>query len=70
LNGDTDLTIAARGESNFAGLVDDLYGSVTTGLSPTGSDVWSQYSPGITGRTELGDEFGFNLQRGSAPRSA
>jgi disulfide bond formation protein DsbB len=64
-NGDgaDDLAVAAPGENNFAGVVHVLYGS-GGGLSATGSQLWSQDSPGIAGVAEGGDQFGFALAGG------
>jgi FG-GAP repeat protein len=58
-NGDgaDDLAVAAPGENNFAGVVHVLYGS-GGGLSATGSQLWSQDSPGIAGVAESADFFG------------
>jgi hypothetical protein len=59
-NGDTraDLAIGAPGENNFAGVVHVLYGSSPGGLTATGSQLWSQNSPGIAGGAEPDDIFG------------
>ena len=64
-NGDGrgDLAIAAAGENNFAGVVQVLYGS-PSGLTATGSQLWSQDSPGIAGAAEPSDELGFVLAAG------
>jgi hypothetical protein len=65
-NGDTraDLAIGAPGENNFAGVVHVLYGSSPGGLTATGSQLWSQDSPGIAGGAEPDDEFGAALAAG------
>jgi disulfide bond formation protein DsbB len=64
-NGDgaDDLAVAAPGENNFAGVVHVLYGS-GGGLSATGSQLWSQDSPGIAGAAEPDDLFGSALASG------
>jgi disulfide bond formation protein DsbB len=66
-NGDTraDLAIGALGENSFAGVVHALYGSATVGLTATGSQVWSQDSPGIAGGAEAFDVFGETLAAGT-----
>jgi disulfide bond formation protein DsbB len=66
-NGDTraDLAIGAPGENGFAGLVHVLYGSAPVGLTATGSQVWSQNSPGIADVAEAGDVFGETLAAGT-----
>jgi hypothetical protein len=58
-NGDSaaDLAVGVLGENNFAGVVHVLYGSATTGLGATGSQLWSQDSPGIAGGAEPDDDF-------------
>jgi FG-GAP repeat len=65
-NGDgaADLAIGAPGENNSAGAVHVLYGSAPTGLTATGSQLWSQNSAGIAGNAESGDIFGFALTAG------
>lgn len=65
-NGDTrvDLAIGAPGENSFAGLVHVLYGSAA-GLTATGSQVWSQNSPGIADVAEAFDVFGETLAAGT-----
>jgi FG-GAP repeat len=64
-NGDgaADLAIGAPGENSASGVVHVLYGS-GTGLTATGSQLWSQDSPGIAGGAEAGDIFGFALAAG------
>jgi disulfide bond formation protein DsbB len=66
-NGDTraDLAIGALGENSFAGVVHVLYGAATVGLAATGSQLWSQDSPGIAGAAEAGDAFGETLAAGT-----
>ena len=66
-NGDgaADLAIGASGENSFAGVVHALYGSATVGLTATGSQVWSQDSPGIAGGAEAFDVFGETLAAGT-----
>jgi FG-GAP repeat len=66
-NGDTqaDLSIGARGENDSRGVAHVLYGS-PTGLRATGSQLWSQNSPGIPGVAEpRGDGFGDALAVGN-----
>lgn len=46
-----------------AGAVNILYGTAT-GLTSTGSQIWSQGSPGIRGVLEWGDKFGTALAVG------
>jgi hypothetical protein len=62
-NGDAadDLAVGVPGENNFAGVVQVLSGSSPGGLTGTGSQLWSQNSPGIASAPEPGDEFGFAL---------
>jgi disulfide bond formation protein DsbB len=64
-NGDgrADLAIGVRGENDFRGVAQVLYGSAS-GLTASGSQVWSQDSPGIAGTPEGGDEFGYRLAAG------
>ena len=64
-NGDdrADLAIGARGENTEAGVVHALYGSAG-GLTATGSQLWSQDSPGILGIAEPVDGFGLTLAAG------
>ncbi|HEV2929090.1 MAG TPA: FG-GAP repeat protein, partial [Propionibacteriaceae bacterium] len=59
-DGRTDLAVGAFGENDFAGVVNVLYGSAA-GLTATGSQLWSQDSPGVAGTAEGGDQFGFAL---------
>src|SRR5215204_7001059 len=53
-HGAADLAIGAPGENSFAGVAQVLYGS-GTGLTATGSQLWSQDSPGIGGAAEPDD---------------
>jgi len=64
-DGTADLAIGASGENSFAGVVHALYGSATVGLTATGSQVWSQDSPGIAGGAEAFDVFGETLAAGT-----
>jgi hypothetical protein len=62
----TDLAIGVPDESvgtlSFAGAVQVLYGSfATNGLSATGSQLWTQNSPGVPGGSETNDLFGLAL---------
>lgn len=65
-----DLAIGVPGEdisSNSiinAGLVNVLYGT-TYGLSEDGAQEWHQNSPGIGGKAEKNDQFGFSLAAGN-----
>jgi disulfide bond formation protein DsbB len=65
-SGDTraDLAIGAPTENAGAGVVHVLYGSATVGLTATGSQLWSQDSPGIAGAAEPDDIFGEALAAG------
>lgn len=62
-----DLAIGAPGESignvAEAGSTTVLYGA-GGGLTPAGDQAWYQDSPGIWGRSELGDRFGAALAAG------
>jgi hypothetical protein len=62
-DGRTDLAVGAFGENTFAGVVHVLYGS-PAGLTATGSQLWSQDSPGVAGVAEEGDQFSFALAAG------
>ena len=68
-NGDGfgDLAVGGPGEAvgtfSDAGAVNVLYGSAD-GLSSAGNQFWSQDSPDVAGRAELGDEFGFSVAAG------
>src|SRR5215204_7561748 len=66
-NGDgaADLAIGAPGENSSSGVVHVLYGSATVGLTATGSQLWSQDSPGIAGGAEAFDVFGETLAAGT-----
>jgi hypothetical protein len=57
------LAIGAPGENSSSGVVHVLYGS-GTGLTATGSQLWSQDSPGIAGGAEPDDIFGEALAAG------
>jgi hypothetical protein len=59
-DGRTGLAVGAFGENSSSGVVQVLYGS-PTGLTATGSQLWSQDSPGVAGTAEQGDQFGFAL---------
>ena len=52
----TDLAVGAWGENDFAGVAHVLYGS-PAGLTATGSQLWSQGSPGVAGEPEGADFF-------------
>jgi hypothetical protein len=62
-NGRTDLAIGAWGENSAAGVAHVLYGSAA-GLTATGSQLWSQDSPGVAGQPEGADFFGQALAAG------
>jgi disulfide bond formation protein DsbB len=64
-NGDgrADLAIGAPGENTSSGVVHVLYGSAA-GLTATGTQLWSQDSPGIAGTAEANDQFGYALAAG------
>jgi hypothetical protein len=47
-----------------AGAVNVVYGSSTAGLNDTGNQFWHQAKPGIPGKAEAGDQFGFALAAG------
>ena len=63
-NGRDDLAIGALGESvgddKFAGAVNVLPGS-SAGLTGSGSSLWNQNTPGISGTAETDDVFGSSL---------
>jgi len=65
LNGDLrgELAVGAPGENGSAGVAHVLYGS-PAGLT-TGSQLWSQNSPGVAGAAEQGDRFGDALAAGT-----
>jgi hypothetical protein len=65
-NGDgrADLAVGVAEENNSSGVVQVLYGSAASGLTATGSQLWSQNSPGIAGGAEFGDLFGADLAAG------
>ncbi len=58
--GQADLAVGAIGEDAGAGVVHTIYGSAT-GLTATGSQLWSQASAGIPGSPVAGDHFGASL---------
>jgi FG-GAP repeat len=64
-NGDgrADLAVGAPGENTFSGVVHVLFGSAT-GLTATGSQLWSQDSPAVAGTAEVSDQFGSALAAG------
>ena len=70
LNGDgaSDLAVGVLAESigaaDEAGVVHVLYGANTSGLSGTGSQLWSQDSPDVASPAEEGDLFGQGLAAG------
>jgi hypothetical protein len=57
------------GRAVDTGAVHVLYGS-RTGLTATGSQLWSQATPGVKGRAEAGDSFGHALAVGDFGRNA
>ncbi|MGH9004942.1 MAG: FG-GAP repeat protein, partial [Acidimicrobiia bacterium] len=65
-NGDgaADLAIGVPGENNFSGVVQVLYGASPGGLTGTGTQLWSQNSPGIASAPERNDQFGGVLAAG------
>jgi hypothetical protein len=64
-NGDSraDLAVGAWQENQGRGVVHVLAGSAS-GLTATGSQLWSQGSGGVGGVAEVGDGFGFALATG------
>jgi hypothetical protein len=64
-NGDSraDLAIGAPRENDASGVVHVLYGTAS-GLTASGSQLWSQDSPGIAGVAESADFFGGALAAG------
>ncbi len=70
-DGKDDLAIGCRGESvgsvTDAGVVIILYGAAGSGLTATGSQFFSQDTPGIVGVAEAGDLFGFALAGSAGP---
>ena len=70
-NGDgfADLAVSAPGESvgvvEDAGAVHVIYGSLTGGLSSTGSQLWHQDRPGIQDSAETSDFYGDVLTTGN-----
>src|SRR6266545_2956458 len=63
-DGRADLAVGAWAENSFSGVVHVLYGS-PAGLTATGSQLWSQDSPGVAGAAEQGDRFGDALAAGT-----
>ena len=63
-DGDADLVVGAPSDSasdvGFEGTITVVMGA-SSGLTVTGSEVWSQNSPGIPGTAEIDDEFGISL---------
>jgi hypothetical protein len=55
-----DLVVGVPGENNHTGRAHVIYGSAT-GLTSTGSQIWSQASPGVPGAAEPNDSFGSTL---------
>jgi FG-GAP repeat len=64
-DGHADLAIGAWGENDFSGVAHVLYGS-PAGLTATGSQLWSQGSPGVAGEPEVGDTFAIALAAGES----
>ena len=73
-NGDSipDLAIGATDErlggADAAGVVHVLYGAPSAGLTATGSQLWSQETPGVAGTPEELDRFGAALASGDYTR--
>ena len=65
VNGDgrADLAIGVPGENNGVGVVQVLLGSAA-GLTATGSQLWSQASPGVANNAAANDHFGAALAIG------
>jgi len=60
-DGSDDLAIGVPGEgSGASGAVIALYGGAS-GLTPSGSRIWTQDSSGVPGTREHGDHFGATL---------
>jgi hypothetical protein len=59
-DGRADLAIGAIGENGARGAVSFLPGSAS-GLTGTGSQIWSQNSTGVEGIAGADDDFGFSL---------
>jgi hypothetical protein len=59
-DGRADLAVTSYGEDDYTGAVNLLKGS-TGGLTGTGSQKWTQDSPGVEGAAAAGDGFGFSL---------
>ena len=62
-DGQDDLGIGAPGENDLAGVAHVLYGTAS-GLTASGSQLWSQDSQGIAGAAESTDFFGGALAAG------
>ena len=63
-DGRGELAVGAFGENQGRGVVHVLAGSAS-GLTATGSQLWSQGSGGVAGIAEVGDSFGFALATGT-----
>jgi len=63
-DGRGELAVGAFGENQGRGVVHVLAGSAS-GLTATGSQLWSQGSGGVAGIAEVGDGFGFALTTGT-----
>ncbi|HST84964.1 MAG TPA: hypothetical protein VLL08_24710 [Kineosporiaceae bacterium] len=59
-DGRADLAVGAIGENSSRGAVSFLRGSAS-GLTGTGSQIWSQDSAGVEGIAGAEDDFGFSL---------
>lgn len=59
-DGRADLAVGAIGEDGSRGAVSFLRGSAS-GLTGTGSQIWSQNSAGVEGIAGADDDFGFSL---------
>jgi hypothetical protein len=66
-DGFADLTVGAPGEdigsASAAGAVNVLYGGAA-GLTGSGSQTFTQNTPGVGSASETGDEFGYSLVAG------
>jgi hypothetical protein len=62
-DGADDLAVGAPGENAGAGAVNVLYGSAS-GLSGSGSQLFTQDTPGVVGGAEAGDRFGAAVAAG------
>ncbi len=63
-DGKTDLAIGAPRENDGEGVVHVLLGSAGAGLTATGSQLWSQATPGVAGSPLTDDGFGAALAIG------